>query len=271
MPLKALLFDLDGTLADTEPQAHLPAYNRAFRDLGLEWKWSKSLYRKLLLQPGGRERLDYYLQQHEPDLGPHKDQVEQNREAWVNTVHQVKSKHFRSRLKSGRVPLRPGVARLMREAAGAGLQLAIVTNASKATLSPFLKHTLGADLRQYIDVIISGEDVADKKPAPDIYLRACERLGRSPGECIALEDSAIGLQAASRAGIAVVVTVNANTQRQNFTNAMLVVDHLGEPDQPFSNLGGVIAGDAQTTTNVDLALLERLWTANQSSPKSVAG
>lgn len=271
MPLKALLFDVDGTLADTEPQGHLPAYNRAFRDLGLEWKWSKTLYRQLLLQPGGRERIDYYLQQHDPDLGLHKDEIDKDRDAWVNAVHQVKSKHFRSRLKSGRVPLRPGVARLMREAADAGLQLAIVTNASKATLNPFLTHTLGADLRQYIDVIVSGEDVADKKPAPDIYLQACERLGCTPADCIALEDSAVGLQAARRAGVAVVVTVNADTQRQDFSEAMLVVDHLGEPGQPFSKLAGAVPYDTEMMTHVDLALLEHLWAGNQQSSDVVVG
>lgn len=255
MPLKALLFDVDGTLADTEPQAHLPAYNRAFRDLGLDWKWSKSLYRKLLLQPGGRERIGYYLQQHEPELGAHKDDVEQNRDAWVNAVHQVKSKHFRSRLQSGRVPLRPGIRRLMLEAAGQGLQLAIVTNASKATLNPFLTHTLGAELLQHISVVVSSEDAGSKKPAPDIYQRACQLLELAPEQCIALEDSAVGLQAAHSAGIPVVVTVNADTRSQDFSQALLVVDHLGEPDQPLT----VLSGPVDEVTYIDLELLRKLW------------
>lgn len=261
MALKALLFDVDGTLADTEPHGHLPAYNRAFRELGLDWKWTKALYRKLLLQPGGRERIDHYLQQHNPELGEHKSDVERDRGAWVEDLHQIKSKHFRRRLKSGRVPLRPGVRRLMLEAVEQGLQLAIVTNASKASLKPFLAHALGDELRQHISVITSGEEVAHKKPAPDVYRLACERLGRQSHECVAVEDSAIGLQSATRAGIAVVVTVNADTRDQDFSQALLVVDQLGEPDEPCTPLAESYESVSRGCTQVDLALIRRLLEA----------
>lgn len=262
MALRALLFDVDGTLADTEPQGHLPAYNRAFKDLGLGWKWSKRLYRRLLLLPGGRERIDHYLSEHAPELGDHRDQVERDREAWIDSLHRLKSRHFRERLEAGEVELRPGVRRLMSEAGAAGLQLALVTNASRASLEPFLEHILEPGLRDRIDVIVSGEEVKRKKPAPDLYRLALRRLERRPGECIALEDSAMGLAAAREKGIPVVVTVNADTRGQDFSDALLVVDQLGEPDNPSR----VLNGAERDFEYVDVPLLRRLLERADKKP-----
>ena len=264
MALRALLFDVDGTLADTEPQGHLPAYNRAFKELGLGWQWSKKLYRQLLLLPGGRERIEHYLSEHAPDLGRHRDEVERNREAWVDSLHRLKSRHFRERLRSGRVCLRPGVRRLMLETGRAGLELALVTNASRATLEPFLEHILGPELNAFVSVIACGEEVARKKPAADLYQLALRRLGRRPGECIALEDSAMGAAAARAASIPVVVTVNADTRGQDFADALLVVDQLGEPDAPCRVLGG----PRRDVDCGDLALLERLLAESERLPRA---
>lgn len=264
MALRALMFDVDGTLADTEPQGHLPAYNRAFKELGLGWQWSKKLYRQLLLLPGGRERIEHYLSEHAPDLGPHRDEIERNRKAWVESLHRLKSQHFRERLEAGEVTLRPGVRRLMLEAGQTGLQLALVTNASRASLEPFLEYTLGPDLRGHVDVIASGEEVTHKKPAPDLYRLALRRLGRRPGECVALEDSAMGLAAARAAGIPVVVTVNADTRDQDFSDALLVVDRLGEPDSPCQ----VLAGPRREVTCVDVPLLRRLLDDGETLPRA---
>lgn len=262
MPLRALLFDVDGTLADTEPQGHLPAYNRAFKDLGLGWRWSKKLYRKLLLLPGGRERIEHFLDEHAPELGIHRDEIERDRRAWVESLHRLKSRHFRRRLEAGEVTLRPGVRRLMLEAGSAGLQLALVTNASRASLEPFLEHTLGRELREVVSAIVSGEEVERKKPASDLYRLALDRLGRKPGECIVLEDSAMGLIAAREAEIPVVVTVNADTRGQDFSDALLVVDQLGEPDAPCRALGGA----AQDIEYVDVPLLRRLLAEAEPLP-----
>ena len=167
--MKALLFDVDGTIADTEALGHRPAYNRAFRELGLSFRWGPKLYRKLLKQPGGRERLKYYFQHYQPELGTHQQEAQANLDAWVGRVHELKSHYFRSYMRRGRVPLRPGVARLMREARIAGLQLAIVTNASRKTLNPVLLYSLGPEMLAEISVIACGEEVKNKKPAPDIY------------------------------------------------------------------------------------------------------
>lgn len=260
MALRALLFDVDGTLADTEPRGHLPAYNRAFKDLGLDWRWSKKLYRELLLLPGGRERIAHFLDEHAPELGIHRDEIERDREAWIESLHRLKSRHFRRRLETGEVALRPGIRRLMREAGAAGLAVGLVTNASRASLKPFLEHTLGSELRDRVSVIVSGEEVERKKPAPDLYRLALRRLGRRPGECIALEDSAMGLAAAREAGIPVVVTVNADTRGQDFSNALLVVDRLGEPDDPCH----VLDGAGREVEYVDLPLLRQLLAEAQS-------
>ena len=232
MSLGALLFDVDGTLADTEPDGHLPAYNRAFKEHGLDWKWTKTLYRKLLLVSGGRERIDHYLDAYEPALGSHDESIRSDRKAWIERLHQSKSRHFRDRLEKGQVPLREGVTRLIREAGEAGLRIAIVTNATRATLEPFLDHALGQALRSYIELTVCGDEVDRKKPAPDAYRQACERLGCAPSECVAIEDSNAGATAAYAARIPVLVTVNDDTRRQRFNAASAVVDSLGEPDRP---------------------------------------
>ena len=254
MKLRALLFDVDGTIADTERLGHRPAYNKAFKELGLPWRWGPKLYRRLLKQPGGRERLAHYLHAYGPELGEQAQDARSDPDAWVGDVHRTKSKYFQRLLKRGRVPLRVGVARLMREAHEAGLKIAIVSNASRATLEPVLEHSVGSELRQLLSLVISGEEVARKKPAPDIYRRAAECLGVDPSQCVAVEDSAIGLRAARAAGIATVITVNDNTRDEDFSDAQLVLESLGEPGEPARVLQGpAIEGDC-----VHLADLERL-------------
>ncbi len=263
MSLRALLFDVDGTLADTEAYGHLPAYNRTFRDLGLDWKWSKPLYRDLLLLPGGRERIAYYMAHYDPDLGSHDAEIQQDEQAWIEAVHQRKSRHFRQRLKTGRIPLRAGVERLITQAHDARMRIAIVTNASRATLRPFLRHALGARLCSYIQVVISGEQVENKKPAPDAYRKACERLDCRPEECVAIEDSAMGLAAARAARIPALVTINDDTRRQEFKHANLVVDSLGEPGQAIT----IIQSAGFDFGYVDLSVLERLHAGAGPPPR----
>lgn len=232
MSLRALLLDVDGTLADTEDHGHRPAYNRAFRKLGLDFRWGPKLYRKLLQQPGGRERLRYYVQRYQPDGVPPGPNDDPALGAWVDRAHKLKSKYFREYLREGRVPLRPGVARLIREAHRQGLRVALVSNASRASLGSLLRYGVDPTLVARIDLIVSGEDVARKKPAPDGYLFALTRLGLRADECVAIEDSAMGLAAASAAGIRTVVSFNRNTEGEDFAAAVLVLDHLGEPDRP---------------------------------------
>lgn len=246
MTLRALLFDLDGTLADTERLGHRPAYNRAFKKLGLSFRWGPKLYRKLLKQPGGQERLLHYLKRYQPELGAHQAAAEADPQGWIRSVHDLKSRYFRRLVRRGRVPLRPGVARLMQEARSAGLRIAIVTSASRATLKPILRHSLGAALMQQVELLVCGEDVERKKPAPDLYHLALARLDLAARECIAIEDSAHGLAAATAAGVATVITTNDNTAHEPFDAALLVLDTLGEPGVPVAVLQGALDGSHVT-------------------------
>ncbi len=265
MTLRALLFDLDGTLADTERLGHRPAYNRAFRKLGLPFRWGPKLYRKLLRQPGGQERLLHYLERYQPDLGEHQLAAETDPRAWAKAVHALKSRYFRRLVRRGRVPLRPGVARLMAEAKAEGLRLAIVTSASRATLKPILRHSLGAELVRQFDVLVCGRDVAHKKPAPDLYLLALARLDLAPRQCVAIEDSEMGVAAAVAAGIATVVTTNDNTIHEDFGHAQLVLDTLGEPDAPCTVLHGRL-----DRAFVTVKALRRLLEQKASAPLRAA-
>jgi HAD superfamily hydrolase (TIGR01509 family) len=260
MTLRALLFDLDGTLADTERLGHRPAYNRAFKKLGLSFRWGPKLYRKLLKQPGGQERLLHYLKRYQPELGDHQTAAEADPHAWTRSVHDLKSRYFRRLVRRGRVPLRPGVARLMREAAAAGVRLGIVTSASRATLKPILRHSLGAELVKDIAVLVCGEDVARKKPAPDLYQLALARLELRGPQCLAIEDSAMGLAAATAAGIPTLITTNDNTAHEAFDDACLVLDTLGEPGTPAVVLRGAL--DAECVT---LESLRRLLDSTRAS------
>lgn len=244
-----MLFDLDGTLADTEVLGHRRAYNRAFRKLGLGFRWGPKLYRKLLKQPGGKERLLHYLQRYRPELGPHAEAAQADPGLWTRTVHELKSRYFRRLVRRGLVPLRPGVARLMLEARASGLRLAIVTNASRATVKPMLRHALGPGLRGCVEVLVCGDDVAHKKPAPDLYRLALTQLGLAARECIAVEDSAAGLAGARAAGIATLITTNLNTVHEDFTGALRVLETLGEPGD---------AAPALPEGCVDVAALRRL-------------
>lgn len=258
--LKALLFDVDGTLADTERQGHLPAYNEAFDELGLDWHWSAELYRnELLLLPGGQERIRHFMVKHKPPISGQADAVEQDMGEWVNHVHAAKSRWFRRRVEEGKVTLRPGVARLIEQAHALGLKLAVVTNASERSLKPFLNYTLGADLLKHFEFIVSGEQVAHKKPAPDLYLHAIQRLGLPVEECLAIEDSAMGLCAAAAAGLKVLVTTNEDTREHDFSAATAVVSGLGEPDAPWE----IIHSKAQLSgyTYATPAVLEELLNA----------
>lgn len=254
MKLKALLFDVDGTLADTESHGHLPAYNRAFSDLDLDWQWSRKLYRDLLSVPSGRDRIAHYMDQYKPGLGQAEAGSHSDQQQWVKTIHERKSDCFRQRLQDGQIPLREGVERLLVQAHEAGLYIAIVTNASSATLQPFLEFALGTRLRGYIHTVVSGEQVARKKPAPDVYLAACEAIQCQPIECVAIEDSAMGLDAANAAGIPAVVTVNDDTRHDSLAHACLVVDSLGEPDRPAN----VMQSPGFELSCVDLPVLRQL-------------
>lgn len=229
--LQALIFDVDGTLADTERDGHRVAFNRAFADAGLNWDWDVDLYGKLLAVTGGKERIKYYLAEFRGEPGALDDQT-------VAKLHAAKTEHFTRMLAGGDLPPRPGVMRLLDEARAAGIRLAIATTTTPANVEALLAHSFAADAASWFEVIAAGDVVPAKKPAPDIYLLALRDLGLAPEACIALEDSDNGLKASLGAGLSTVISVNAYTREQNFDGAELVVDQLGEPERPSRVLSG---------------------------------
>ncbi|MGG6264801.1 HAD family hydrolase [Leptolyngbya sp. AN03gr2] len=246
--LKALIFDVDGTLADTERDGHRIAFNRAFTDFGLDWNWSIELYGELLEIAGGKERIQHYVQTYGAKIPAGEDLKK-----LAAKIHATKTQHYQALVQEGMIPLRPGVRRLITEAKQTGVKLAIATTSRLENVIALLETELAPDSPNWFEVIAAGDIVPQKKPAPDIYLYALEKLNLSAADCIAIEDSYQGLQAALSAGLKTVITLNAYTRSHNFTGATLVIDQLGEPDQPFEVLNGTIE-----QTYLDLTGLKRL-------------
>lgn len=246
--LKALIFDVDGTLADTERHGHRVAFNRAFEDTGLGWRWSEERYGELLAVTGGKERMLRYVKESEPAFETRPDL-----EQMIAALHRRKTEFYVELMERGAIPLRPGVVRLIEEATAAGLILAIATTTTPANVDALLRATLGADGTNYFSVIAAGDIVPRKKPAADVYDYALEKLALAPQECLAIEDSDNGLRSSLGAKITTLVTVNGYTHNQQLPGAVAVIDQLGEPDAPVKVLQGSLEG-----TFIDLPELRRL-------------
>lgn len=246
--ISTILFDVDGTLAETE-EIHRQSFNQAFSEAGLDWNWSVQMYSKLLAVTGGKERIGYFINRYQPEFS-----VPMNLDEYIAGLHAAKTDIYTSTVASGKVSLRPGVLRLLREARAKGLRLGITTTTTPANVSALLEHSIAPDAADWFEVIAAGGIVPAKKPAPDIYYYAMEKMGVDASECIALEDSENGLKSSLAASIATVVTVSQYTEGQEFSGAALVVDHMGEPDLPFT----VLSGDAGTHTCVTVELLRSL-------------
>lgn len=247
--LKALLFDVDGTLADTERDGHRVAFNRAFAEAGLDWEWSEELYGKLLAVTGGKERIRYYLDNFNTGF-----ERPAELDDFIAGLHKSKTAHYVQMLSGGLIPLRPGVKRLIDEAREAGMRLAVATTTTPENVSALLENAMDPDAMSWFEVIAAGDVVPAKKPAPDIYTYAMEKMGLGPQECIAFEDSHNGIRASLGAKLKTIIAVNGYTREEDFTGAEIVLDHWGEPDQPFS----VLQGDAGGADYLDLALVKRL-------------
>jgi len=250
--LKALLFDVDGTLADTERDGHLVAFNRAFVDAGLDWHWSSELYGELLTVTGGKERMHFYLNEYNTGF-----KRPDNLDDFIKQLHVAKTEHYVNILAEGGMPLRSGVRRLIEEARSAGMRMAIVTTTSPDNVTALLTHALAPDAVSWFEVIAAGDVVPAKKPAPDIYSYAMQEMGLGPADCIALEDSRNGILSAQGAGLKTIITVDGYTKGSDFSGAAIVLDQMGEPDAPFT----VLAGDAGSSQYLDLALVKRLHAA----------
>lgn len=233
--LQALIFDVDGTLADTERDLHRVAFNRAFAAAGLPWHWDIPTYGHLLQVTGGKERILHFIGEHAAGTGAMDDPERLARE-----LHALKTDIYLELLQEGGIALRPGVERLLREARRAGFRLAIATTTTPANVISLLDSTLGPGTDRWFEVIAAGDVVARKKPAPDVYGYVLRKLRLPASSCFAFEDSSNGLKAALGVGLRTIVTPTAYTAGEDFTGAFSVVSDLGEPHVPCRHFGGVV-------------------------------
>ena len=243
----ALLWDVDGTLAETELQGHRRAFNRAFAEAGLPWRWDPELYVRLLRISGGRERLHHYWSE---VMGAHPAAGQ------VEALQSSKQRHYSALVAAGELQLRPGVRRLIEAAAAAGLRQAVVTTSGEQAVRALLDRQLPGH-RELLSFWVCGEQVSRKKPDPQAYQLALRQLQLPPSRVLAIEDSANGVAAASGAGLAVLVTRSASSATEpaaGFEAAAAELDQLGEPGQPCQ----VVRGPACPQGWVTLSYLQQL-------------
>lgn len=251
--LKAIIFDVDGTLADTE-EHHRVAFNETFTAFGFDWHWSVDTYRRLLCISGGRERMLAYAG--EPGVTtPPTD----NLPALIAELHRAKTARFGAFLETGRVGLRPGVARLLRQARLEETRLAIATSTAYSNVRALLNANLPPSWPDWFDVLVTADHISTKKPSPAVYRHALLKLGLRADTCIAIEDTRNGFRAARGAGLQTIITTNHYTDHETFPGAGLIVDHLGEPALPCR------ARHGHDVPLVDLAVL-RAVLADQLAP-----
>lgn len=229
--LKAIIFDVDGTLADTE-DGHRLSFNKAFADAGLNWNWDVELYDKLLKVTGGKERIKYFVSDFLTDFVK-----PDNFDEFVKNLHAVKTKHYTSMIAEGGVPLRPGIKQFIQDAHAAGITLAIATTTTPENVSALLEVGLGKNWAELFAANGCGDIVPHKKPAPDIYFWVLEKLGLNASDCIALEDSENGLRSSLAAGIKTYVTINHYTRTHNFEGAAAVFDDLSDLNKFYQTAG----------------------------------
>ncbi|WP_282610968.1 HAD-IA family hydrolase [Pelagibius sp. Alg239-R121] len=219
--LQALLFDCDGVLVDTERDGHRVAFNEAFAKKDLKVSWSPERYGELLHTAGGKER----MRRHFDETGW--PVAERDRDGFIKDLHKLKTDLFMALIADGKLPLRPGIARIMREAIDAGVTIAVCSTSNERAVQSIVDVLLGADVAPHVTVF-AGDMVKAKKPDPEIYLMAVNRLQLDPAKCLVVEDSHIGLTAADAAGIRCLVTKSSYTEQEDFRAATKVVSELGE-------------------------------------------
>jgi HAD superfamily hydrolase (TIGR01509 family) len=234
--MKALIFDCDGVLVDTERDGHRVAFNRAFAESGIRTEWDVKLYGELLKVAGGKERMKHYFDIKGWPPG-------KTAETLIPELHKKKTAIFTALVAGGSLPLRPGVAHIVDEAHAVGIRLGVCTTSDPKSIDGVLD-LLGPKRKSYFEIVLAGDIVAKKKPSPDIYLLAKERLGLEARECVVIEDSRNGLLAAIGAGMPCLITKSAYTQNEDFREAARVVPELGDPPKALVTLNDLqdIAG-----------------------------
>jgi HAD superfamily hydrolase (TIGR01509 family) len=224
-----LIFDCDGVLADTERFGHLPAFNATFREFGLPVQWSEEEYGQLLRIGGGKERMATLLAPAFVEAAglPTDPQAQA---AEIGRWHKRKTTIYTEMVAQGKLPARPGINRIIGEAQDAGWTLAVCSTSAEASVRAILDFAVGPERSARFGLVLAGDVVPNKKPAPDIYLLALDRLAVRPASVLVIEDSRNGLLAADAAGLRCLVTVNGYTKDEDSSEAVLVVTSLGDPD-----------------------------------------
>ena len=253
--MSALVFDCDGVLADTERDGHRPAFNQTFREFGLPVEWSEEEYAVKLQIAGGKERMASLLtREFVAANGLPEDSAGQAAE--VARWHKRKTAIYTEMVAAGKLPPRPGIRRIITAAQDDGWKLAVASTSAEASVRAILERAAGPERAARFDVVLAGDVVEHKKPAPDIYLMALERLHVPAAETLVIEDSRNGLLAATAAGLRCVMTVNGYTEEEDSSEAILVVSSLGDPDGERTRLI-VNRGAARPADHITLTDLER--------------
>ena len=232
MALKAIIFDVDGTLGETEP-VHREAFNAAFRAEGLAWHWSLEMYQEICRIPGERERLRHYVNQFHPD-----SEERFETEDLFLKIHRRKTRMFGRLLEDSGTSLRTGVGRLITDARSAGILLGVCTTSQLETFEILVINALGFEAISWFKAVVSGKDVSKRKPDPEGYVKVLKKLRLTPSEAVVIEDSPLGVQAARAAGIRVIAAPSEMTREGDFSGAEIVLSDLGEPGMPFEALVG---------------------------------
>jgi HAD superfamily hydrolase (TIGR01509 family) len=256
---KVLIFDCDGVLGDTEQFGHLPAFNQMWRELGVSWEWSVTEYGVKLKIGGGKERMLSLFQDPEflsawPDAPTTPEGQKETVAAW----HKRKSAIYKEIINSGRIPPRSGVRRLSEEALAKGWTLAVASTSAQESVEAVLRHAMGDETFSRFSLVLAGDCVKAKKPAPDIYLLASERLGIPPSRFVVVEDSGNGVESAAAAGMKCIVTVSSYTKEEDFSKAAIVLSCLGDPGgeqcRVLANHSGAQPGDYFTVGDLEKIL-----------------
>ena len=242
--LKAIFFDMDGTIVDTEKDGHRVAFNEAFSRFGIKAEWSVEEYRQLLQIAGGKERMKFYFQKQDMNFLPEGKSLDD----LVQQLHLLKTEIFVSLIETGMLPLRPGIKRIMKEANEKGILLGICTTSNEKAVKAIINSLL-ADVK--IDLILAGDVVTKKKPDPEIYRLALEKTGFLPEEAVVVEDSENGVIAGKEAGIKVLVTVNEYTKNENLDRADAVVTCLGDEANPVGIISGNLVLDGNKMLHIN--------------------